>query len=142
MPTNLSNVIVVSSKTNQISGVKVTNNNVSTFPVKVISENKVTNTGSVSPALTAVPVVVRPGGASAYQLALSNGFVGSQKDWLISLIGKDGEDGLTGLTGLPGPTGSIGAQGNQGTSGPQGLQGIPGVTDIPSDLLAHYILAT
>jgi hypothetical protein len=53
----------------------------------------------------------RPGAAgqdgfSAYEVALNNGFVGTEQDWLNSLIGQPGNDGYTGLwytgTGPPG----------------------------------------
>lgn len=34
-------------------------------------------------------------GKSAYQIALDNGFVGTEEEWLDSLHGEDGEDGYT-----------------------------------------------
>ena len=34
-------------------------------------------------------------GKSAYEIALENGFKGSEQDWLLSLKGADGEDGTT-----------------------------------------------
>lgn len=37
-------------------------------------------------------------GESAYRIALNNGFVGSQEEWLESLNGKDGEDGTDGFS--------------------------------------------
>src|SRR5215207_1096656 len=37
-------------------------------------------------------------GASAYEVALENGFVGSQAAWLASLHGADGEDGEDGAS--------------------------------------------
>lgn len=37
-------------------------------------------------------------GESAYQIALDNGFVGNQEDWLESLKGKDGNNGLDGFS--------------------------------------------
>lgn len=53
-------------------------------------------------------------GKSAYQVALDNGFVGTQAQWLISLIGPTGA------------TGAAGSTGPQGVSGPQGPQGPAG----------------
>ena len=35
-----------------------------------------------------------PQGLSAYQVALANGFVGTEVEWLASLVGADGDDGL------------------------------------------------
>jgi len=53
-------------------------------------------------------------GASAYELAVANGFVGTELEWLASLQGEDGADGAQGI------------QGEQGEQGEQGIQGIPG----------------
>lgn len=36
-----------------------------------------------------------PQGLSAYDIAINNGFVGSQQDWLNSLIGSKGQNGVT-----------------------------------------------
>lgn len=35
-------------------------------------------------------------GDSAYQVALNNGFVGDEDDWLASLVGPQGEQGIQG----------------------------------------------
>ena len=40
-------------------------------------------------------------GISAYQVAAKNGFLGTEKEWLLSLEGKDGEDGAPGPAGEP-----------------------------------------
>lgn len=69
-------------------------------------------------------------GASAYEIAVSNGFVGTEAQWLASLEGADGADGATGPAGVDGavgPTGPIGPEGPEGPEGPQGIQGIQGV---------------
>jgi hypothetical protein len=50
-------------------------------------------------------------GASAYQVAVANGFVGSQADWLASLVGPEGDPGPAGAAGAPGAAGSDGATG-------------------------------
>lgn len=47
-------------------------------------------------------------GKSAYEIALDNGFVGTELEWLTSLHGN---------TGLTGPQGPIGPQGPAGTAG-------------------------
>lgn len=56
-------------------------------------------------------------GKTAYQLALDNGFVGTEEEWLASLKGQKGdkgEQGPQGLQGLQGPQGIPGEQGPQG----------------------------
>lgn len=47
-------------------------------------------------------------GSSAFELAVANGFVGTESQWLASLVGAQGPDGP------------------QGTTGPQGIQGVSG----------------
>ena len=76
-----------------------------------------------------------PQGLSAYEVALLDGFIGTELEWLASLIGPAGAQGPQGLQGLKGDKGDIGEQGlqglkgdtgNTGDTGPQGLQGIQG----------------
>lgn len=43
-------------------------------------------------------------GSSAYQVAVDNGFVGTQADWLLSLVGPKGDKGDKGDQGDPGPS--------------------------------------
>jgi len=64
-------------------------------------------------SLTAQIPEPQPGadGLSAYQIAVQNGFVGTEADWLLSLKGDAGIQG---------------EQGIQGIQGEQGIQGIPG----------------
>ena len=52
-------------------------------------------------------------GESAYQVAVRNGFNGSEKEWLESLNGRDGVDGED---GAPGCNGEKGADGIDGSS--------------------------
>lgn len=66
---------------------------------------------------------IGPDGLSAYQIALDNGFVGTEAQWLASLVGPQGPQGETGEQG---PVGETGPQGPQGDAGPQGIQGVPG----------------
>lgn len=49
-----------------------------------------------------------PAGASAYQVAVNNGFVGTESQWLASLAGPQGPAGPTGPTGPAGPGGGDG----------------------------------
>ena len=65
-------------------------------------------------------------GKSAYQIALDNGFVGSQSEWLASLKGDKGDKGEKGDTGEQGLRGEQGIQGIQGAKGDKGDPGAPG----------------
>ena len=62
-------------------------------------------------------------GASAYEIAVANGFIGTEKEWLDSLKGdagingKDGKDGINGKDGEPGRDGINGLDGEQGKRG-------------------------
>lgn len=47
-------------------------------------------------------------GKSAYELAVANGFSGTEAEWLASLKGPAGNDGQTGKDGKPGSTGQDG----------------------------------
>ncbi len=72
-----------------------------------------------------------PQGKSAYQVAVDNGFEGTEAQWLASLKGETGATGPQGPQGETGATGATGAQGPQGETGetgPQGPQGNPGET--------------
>lgn len=65
-------------------------------------------------------------GKSAYEVAAESGFVGSEAEWLSSLVGPQGEAGAPGATGATGLKGDKGDTGDQGPQGIQGLQGIQG----------------
>jgi hypothetical protein len=82
-------------------------------------------TGEKSFELSTPPVGIDA--LSAYQLALSNGFVGSESEWVLSLKGSDGPAGLDGADGATGPQGLQGPAGLNGATGPQGLQGPAGL---------------
>lgn len=82
-------------------------------------------------------------GASAYEVAVEQGFIGTETEWLASLVGPIGPQGEIGPEGpqgpegtvafegltpeqidqLRGPQGEIGPAGLQGEQGPQGIQG-------------------
>ena len=63
-------------------------------------------------------------GQSAYELALSEGFVGTLPEWLESLKGADGIDGTNGQDGAPGADGADGVDGTNGTNGTDGTNGV------------------
>lgn len=65
-------------------------------------------------------------GDSAYQVAVTNGFVGSEQAWLESLKGPKGDKGETGAAGTQGPKGPKGDPGPAGAQGTQGAQGAKG----------------
>lgn len=50
-------------------------------------------------------------GDSAYQVALTNGFEGSEEEWLASLKGPKGDTGATGPKGDPGTDGKTPVRG-------------------------------
>lgn len=66
-------------------------------------------------------------GDSAYQIALSTGFEGTEEEWIASLKGPKGD---TGETGPKGNTGETGPQGEQGIKGPKGDPGTDGKTPV------------
>lgn len=86
--------------------------------------------------LEAAEVMLRgPRGYSAYELAVQNGYEGTEVEWLESLIGPQGEQGIQGIqgpqgiqgeTGPQGPVGPQGEKGATGDTGPQGIQGQKG----------------
>lgn len=66
-------------------------------------------------------------GDSAYQVALTHGFEGSEEEWLASLKGPKGD---TGLTGPKGEQGIQGPKGDTGDAGPKGDSGTDGKTPV------------
>ena len=84
-------------------------------------------------------------GASAYEIAVENGFVGTEEDWLKSLVGEKGDEGVHGksayelavemgfegseldwLEALKGDKGDRGEKGDSGLDGADGADGING----------------
>lgn len=105
-----------------------------------------------------------PAGDSAYQIAVDNGFVGTESQWLESLEGADGAPGADGADGAPGAAGADGAsayeiavdngfvgtesewleslEGPAGTPGADGDDGAPGTPGTPgTDGLSAYEVA-
>lgn len=102
-----------------------------------------------------------PAGDSAYQVAVANGFVGTEAEWLASLAGADGVDGVDGLsiTGaaidgnghllltlsnstvldagyVVGPAGANGTNGADGADGADGR----GIASMAIDGSSHLII--
>jgi hypothetical protein len=69
-------------------------------------------------------------GASAYEIAVANGFDGTEQQWLTSLIGSAGADGAPGEQGPPGADGVNGIDGAPGADGAPGRDGIDGINGI------------
>lgn len=67
-----------------------------------------------------------PPGMSAYEVALSNGFAGTEEEWLASLHGERGKAGPAGPAGERGPQGEQGDPGIQGPAGAAGRDGADG----------------
>jgi hypothetical protein len=65
-------------------------------------------------------------GLSAYEVALENGFEGSETEWLESLKGEQGEQGIQGIQGERGIKGDKGDKGDKGEQGIQGDKGDKG----------------
>ena len=71
-------------------------------------------------------------GLSAYEVALANGFVGTETEWLNSLkMGPKGDKGDKGDPGTDGKDGADGAKGDPGPVGPAGQKGEKGETGDP-----------
>lgn len=56
-------------------------------------------------------------GKSAYQIAVDEGFEGSETDWLASLKGADGRNGIDGINGTNGKDGTNGVDGKTPVKG-------------------------
>ena len=65
-------------------------------------------------------------GKSAYEIAVQNGYDGTETDWLESLKGQKGDTGEPGADGAKGDPGEKGDRGEPGTPGEKGDQGEPG----------------
>ncbi len=65
-------------------------------------------------------------GASAYEIAVENGYTGTEAEWLSSLKGEKGNAGEQGIQGIQGEKGDTGEQGLQGIQGEKGEKGDTG----------------
>lgn len=67
-------------------------------------------------------------GLSAYEIAVNNGFTGTESEWLASLKGEKGDAGATGKDGTDGINGTDGTNGVDGKNGKDGVDGKDGVS--------------
>lgn len=66
-------------------------------------------------------------GASAYEIAVSHGYNGSESEWISYLKGRDGIDGKDGKDGKDGADGKPGVDGTPGRDGVDGKTPVSGV---------------
>lgn len=84
--------------------------------------------------------VIGDNGKSAYEIAVENGYNGTEIEWLASLKGETGqkgdvgEQGPRGEAGPQGPKGEQGERGLKGEQGPQGPQGEPGTIEVDTEM--------
>jgi hypothetical protein len=76
-------------------------------------------------------------GLSAYEVAVTNGYPGTEAEWIASLEGATGPAGAKGDTGEAGPIGPEGPKGDTGETGTPGVgivfRGrVPTVADLPA----------
>ena len=69
-------------------------------------------------------------GKSAFQVAVANGYSGTESQWLATLKGLKGDKGDQGNPGVAGTDGQPGTPGSQGPEGPRGLTGLKGDTGL------------
>ena len=75
----------------------------------------------VEPGIQGVAGETGESGASAYEIAVNNGFNGTETEWLASLKGEKGNPGPQGIQGVKGESGPQGIQGEDGADGQNGL---------------------
>ena len=63
---------------------------------------------------------------TAYDIAVKNGFTGTEEEWVKSIKGEKGDKGEQGIQGIQGKQGVKGEQGEQGVKGDKGEQGEQG----------------
>lgn len=131
----------VSSVNGQVGDVVLDAGDVNAVPAETVGEpGGVAGLGPDGkvPADQLPDIIGEPGppGLSAYQVAVAEGFTGTETEWLTSLIGADGADGVDGasayqvavaqgyegtqaewLVSLVGPRGPEGPEGPQGEAG-------------------------
>ena len=73
-------------------------------------------------------------GQSAYEVAVENGFEGTEEEWLASLVGQQGQQGIQGVQGPQGIQGETGPQGETGATGATGATGPQGETGATPDI--------
>lgn len=89
---------------------------------------------ALSPTVNGEPIgtgATGADGASAYEVAVEQGFTGTAAEWIASLEGPQGPQGVpgqNGVDGAPGPVGPVGPVGPAGPKGDAGPQGVAGPT--------------
>ena len=91
----------------------------------------------VNKLIEAIELTPGPDGKSAYEIAVEQGFEGSEREWLKSLVGPQGEQGIQGEVG---PQGEKGDPGEQGSTGKDGIDGQDG-KDFTYDMFTPEQLA-
>lgn len=76
---------------------------------------------------------------NAYQIAVENGFVGTEAEWLESLKGEKGADGKDGINGKDGKDGKNGVDGQDGKDGTNGTDG-RGITNTEINANGELVL--
>lgn len=100
---------------------------------EVIKAN-ISNSKEIAAGLTIPEKYTGPQGEqgySAYEIAVQNGYQGTEEEWLESLHGQDGADGEDST--VPGPPGPAGKDGEPGKDGAPGPQGEPGKDGAPGE---------
>lgn len=108
-------------------GVSLTNNGSSS--IQLATTNKQINVEGDSNSLSLGLPSGAPGkdGASAYEIAVENGFKGTEGEWLASLRGKDGRDGIDGKNGTDGYTPVKNKDYFDGRDGVDGITPVKGI---------------
>lgn len=81
-------------------------------------------------------------GRSAYEIAVANGFEGTEQEWLESIEGDQGDPGPPGEPGEPGQDGAPGLPGNEGPPGPGALAGPLNQRPEPNEVPLNQIYIT
>lgn len=115
----------------------------------VITKDDISVTEETSPSASAGEDL--PRGKSAYEVAVENGFSGTETEWLASLKGEPGAAGAPGKDGENGKTPYVGDNGNwfvgsddtgkpsrgekgeKGDTGAQGIQGEQGIQGVQGE---------
>lgn len=80
-------------------------------------------------------------GKSAYEIAVENGFVGTEAEWLESLHGKDGKDGINGKDGYTPIKGKDYFDGLNGKDGKTPVKGVDYFTEADKAEMVSAVIA-
>lgn len=117
------------------------------FPIYVEDElDRIAGTSSVTDSritvLEETGGPAGPEGPSAYDVAVDNGFVGTEAEWLASLVGPTGPEGPEGPEGPIGPDGPAGPTGPAGTSNYSIATSIVGAPTANEVVFVHIVAET